>query len=321
MALSLFQYLLSCILLFTLFSDAHSSPFDFLNKLQGSQKGDKLEGLNELKQYLNKFGYINTNILPNSNVQNLQSNGDDNKNNEHIFDDVIESAIKTYQLNYHLKATGILDAKTVSNMMLPRCGVSDIINGRSRMRAAARKKMHHRHHHHHHTVSHYQFFSGSPRWPADKTNLNYMFEPNTLVESAGAISRAFDKWASATQFTFTRIENNSSSADVTVDISIGFHSRDHGDGFPFDGPFGVLGHASPPTRGKLHLDADEPWSIGPMPGHIDLETVALHEIGHLLGLEHSSVEGAIMYPSVSDGMTKDLHGDDVQGIKELYHTV
>ncbi|KAK1374301.1 Metalloendoproteinase [Heracleum sosnowskyi] len=317
MALNLFQYLFSCILFFALLSDAHpTSPFEFLKNLQGSQKGDTQQGINQLKQYLSKFGYINSNNIHNPNVQKLES--ENNNNDDHVFDDTLESAIRTYQLNYHLKATGILDAKTVASMMLPRCGVSDIINGHSRMRAA-RKRVHH---HHHHTVSHYKFFSGSPKWPAYKTNLTYVFENNTPAEAATAISRAFDKWASATHFTFTRMENNTSaSCNTTADITIGFHSRDHGDGFPFDGPFGVLGHASPPTRGSLHLDADEPWSIGPMAGHIDMETVALHEIGHLLGLEHSSVEGAIMYPSVSDGMTKVLHGDDVQGIKELYQTI
>ncbi|KAK1374297.1 Metalloendoproteinase [Heracleum sosnowskyi] len=311
MALSLLQHLFSFVLLFAIISDAHpASPFQFLKNLQGSQKGDTLQGINQIKQYLSKFGYINSNIH-NSNVQTLES---ENNNSDHIFYDTLESAIRTYQLNYHLKATGILDGKTVASMLLPRCGVSDIINSHSRMRAARKRP----HHHHHHTVSHYKFFSGSPKWPAYKTNLTYVFENNTPAEAATSISRAFDKWASATHFTFTRMENNTSaSCNTTADITIGFHSRDHGDGFPFDGPFGVLGHASPPTRGSLHLDADELWSIGPMAGHIDMETVALHEIGHLLGLEHSSVESAIMYPSVSDGMTKDLNGDDVQGIKDV----
>ncbi|KAL1828346.1 hypothetical protein ACET3Z_006758 [Daucus carota] len=313
----IFQYLISCILLFALSSHAHPSPFEFLKNLQGSQKGDKpQQGLLQLKSYLTKFGYINSGIRNNNlNVQSLES---ESNNVDHIFDETLEAAIKTYQLNYHLKPTGILDAKTVSSMMVPRCGVSDIINGHSRMRAARKRAPHH----HLHTVSHYKFFSGSPKWPAFKTNLSYKFENNTPADAASAISRAFDKWASATHFTFTRIENDTlASSNSTSDITIGFHSRDHGDGFPFDGPYGILGHASPPTRGSLHLDADEPWSIGPMAGHIDLETVALHEIGHLLGLEHSSVEGAIMFPSVADNMTKDLHGDDVQGIKELYHTI
>ena len=57
----------------------------------------------------------------------------------------------------------------------------------------------------------------------------------------------------------------------------------------------------------------------PVPGAFDVETVALHEIGHLLGLGHSSVQNAIMYPTINPGMTKGLHGDDIQGIRALYN--
>lgn len=312
-----FIFLLTALFILPLFSNAKQSPFQFLEKLQGYHKGDKVEGLHELKQYLNKFGYLNYNN-DHSKVQNLQSNSDEKDDH---FDESLESAIKTYQLNYHLKPTGVLDSKTVSTMMLPRCGVSDImINGATRMRAG--QKMMHHHKKSIHAVSHYQFFSGSPKWPLDRSNLTYRFNTNTSANAMRTISRAFDKWAASTHFTFTEIQDNSSTlSNVTADIRIGFYSRDHGDGYPFDGPYGVLAHASPPTSGSFHLDADEAWSIGPVPDHIDLETVALHEIGHLLGLQHSSVIDAIMYPSVSDGMAKELHGDDVQGIKDLYNKV
>ncbi|KAK1374310.1 Metalloendoproteinase [Heracleum sosnowskyi] len=318
MAPTIFQtFLLTVLLIVPEFSNANQSPFQFLEDLKGYHKGDKVEGIHELKQYLNQFGYLNYNH-DHSKVQNVQTNSDEKDDH---FDDILESAIKTYQLNYHLKPTGVLDPKTISTMMLPRCGVSDImINGATRMRAG-QKKMHH-HPKSMHAVSHYQFFSGSPKWPLDKSNLTYIFSANTSANATRAIARAFDKWAASTHFTFTEIQDNSStSSNVTADIRIGFYSRDHGDGYPFDGPYGVLAHASAPTSGSFHLDADEPWSIGPVPDHIDLETVALHEIGHLLGLQHSSVTDAIMYPSVSDGMAKELHGDDVQGIKDLYSKV
>ncbi|KAK2980805.1 hypothetical protein RJ640_029882 [Escallonia rubra] len=130
------------------------------------------------------------------------------------------------------------------------------------------------------------------------------------------VARAFDAWASATHFSFSR------SQDVaSADIKIGFHSRNHGDGNPFDGPSGILAHAWAPQDGRFHYDADESWSVGPAPvaGEFDLQTVALHEIGHLLGLEHSEVEGAIMSPAIASGSTKGLHEDDIQGIKVLYN--
>lgn len=318
MAPKLFQ-LLSCIcllfLLLPLLSTAQPkkpkgtkkpSPFDFLNHFQGCHKGDKLQGLHELKQYLTKFGYLNYHYSKN----NSNPNEDD-------FDDFLEAALKTYQQNYHLNVTGTLDAETLSKMVMPRCGVPDIINGTSSMTAAKKKGHHHRRHGPKpiHTVSHYSFFQGFPRWPAGKTHLTYGFASSTHPDAIPPFVSAFDRWAAATNyFTFSQTEDY-----VNADIKIGFGSGEHGDGNPFDGPGGTLAHAYAPTDGRFHCDADEAWSIGALPGYFDLETVALHEIGHLLGLGHSSVEDAIMYPSIADGVVKGLHGDDVEGIRVLYN--
>ncbi|GJZ48161.1 metallopeptidase, catalytic domain-containing protein [Tanacetum coccineum] len=65
----------------------------------------------------------------------------------------------------------------------------------------------------------------------------------------------------------------------------------HGDGDDFDGPHGTLGHAFSPPDGRLHFDADETWSLGPgpVPNVIDFKSVALHEIGHLLGSRSDTI--------------------------------
>ncbi|KAK9991754.1 hypothetical protein SO802_026739 [Lithocarpus litseifolius] len=308
-AFSLFSFALLLLLLFPLHShatsrnihDKKSSPFEFLKHLQGCHKGEQVKGIHNLKAYLENFGYLSYNHSKN----HTHTNDDD-------FDELLESAIKTYQLNYHLNATGTLDAKTVSTMMMPRCGVADISNGTNWMRSG--KKKHHHRHGSLHTVSHYTFFQGNPKWPSSKYHLTYGFLPGTPTEAMSPVAKAFETWAANTHFKFSRAQDH-----TNANIKVSFHRRDHGDGHAFDGAGGILAHAWAPTDGRFHYDADEQWSVGAAPNAFDLETVALHEIGHLLGLDHSSVEGAIMWPSIRPGVTQGLHRDDIDGIKALYN--
>ncbi|KAK1562346.1 hypothetical protein Q3G72_010514 [Acer saccharum] len=281
------------------------SPVEFLKHLQGCHKGDKVKGILQLKKYLEQFGYLN---YKNSKNQTHENNDD--------FDELLESAIKTYQLNFHVNSTGVLDKKTLSKMAMPRCGVADIVNGTNCMKSGNKN-------HHHgngsgspfHTVSHYTFIPGNPRWPASQTHLTYSFLPGTRSDAINPVAKAFQTWQGNTHFRFTREQDSANS-----NIKIGFGRGDHGDGRSnaFDGPGRTIAHAFPPTDGRFHYDADEQWAVGATPNSFDLETVALHEIGHLLGLGHSEVEGAIMYPSISTGVTKGLHRDDIDGIKALY---
>jgi hypothetical protein len=276
--------------------DKIASPFEFLKGLQGCQKGNKTKGIRDLKKYLKQFGYLSYN-----------HSNDDN------FDDVLESAVKTYQLNYHLNASGTLDDKTVSTMTRPRCGVADIINGTNWMQLG--KKWHQESHGSFHTVSHYAFFPRNPKWPPSKYHLTYGFVEGTSTTAINAVVQAFQAWASRTHFTFSLVQRS----DLRPDITVGFFRRDHGDGHPFDGAGGILAHAFAPTDGRLHYDGDERWTMGAVKGAFDLQTVAMHEIGHNLGLQHSLFREAIMFPYISPGTTKSLQPDDIEGIRVLYN--
>ncbi|XP_022134118.1 metalloendoproteinase 3-MMP-like [Momordica charantia] len=278
--------------------DMNSSFSLSFNNLRGCRLGDTAQGIHRLKKYLRRFGYI-TNVEKNSMAMD-----------DDTFDHALESAVKTYQKNYNIDASGILDAKTITQMRTPRCGVQDFFNGTTWMRSSMDHKNRDGRFH---TVSHYSFFGGKPKWPASKFHLSYAFLPGYPSEAIEPVDRAFSKWASETHFTFSKISNYKKS-----DIKISFEIEDHGDFASFDGMGGILAHAFPPTDGRLHFDAHEPWSVGALSGYFDVETVALHEIGHLLGLQHSSIEAAIMYPTIPEGDTKDLHGDDVAGLKALY---
>lgn len=51
----------------------------------------------------------------------------------------------------------------------------------------------------------------------------------------------------------------------------------------------------------------------------DFFTVAVHEFGHTMGLFHSDVQGALMYPYYSGyNASFTLHDDDVKGMQSLY---
>jgi hypothetical protein len=51
-----------------------------------------------------------------------------------------------------------------------------------------------------------------------------------------------------------------------------------------------------------------------------IEDIAAHEFGHALGLGHSTILGATMYPSVSscNASNRTLDADDIAGAQVLY---
>ena len=62
------------------------------------------------------------------------------------------------------------------------------------------------------------------------------------------------------------------------------------------------------------------FSTNPSGNEFDFQTVATHELGHALGLDHSSVPGSTMEAALAAGdiSRRHLHADDIAGVQFLY---
>uniref|UniRef100_A0A803KYN8 Peptidase metallopeptidase domain-containing protein n=2 Tax=Chenopodium quinoa TaxID=63459 RepID=A0A803KYN8_CHEQI len=270
-------------------------------KLANARKGSRVEDIAELKSYFQRFGYYDHPLIP---------KGEEKVDFSNEFDDHLEHVLIRYQQNYGLPVTGTLDHCTLSMIMSPRCGIPDHPKKSSYSL---------------HETRHYLYFPGRPRWNRDiPMTLKYAYSLDDFItylslnDIKGAFERAFLRWASVIPVKFVETK------DLGVaDIKIGFYKGDHGDGEPFDGVLGVLAHAFSPENGRFHLDAAEKWTIDfdkeDSDVAVDLESVALHEIGHLLGLAHSNVKESVMYPSLKPREKKlKLRFDDIEGVQYLY---
>lgn len=134
----------------------------------------------------------------------------------------------------------------------------------------------------------------------------------------GVFRLAFDSWSEVTPLVF---EQTNRSDDADILIGVGSRKRQ---GFGKSG--GVLAWAQMPSRPKFDgtlwtmFDVAENWILPTDKEYgIILQSVACHEIGHLLGLYHSQDATALMYPYINDALKP--REDDINSIQALYGTV
>ena len=161
-------------------------------------------------------------------------------------------------------------------------------------------------------------------WSEDTSGtayLTYSFGPLTPKMPADTVQQLFlqaqQQWAGLVNIVFSPTASRTGMRNV----DLAFYSGDHGDGFPFDGPGGVLAHTfypappnAEPIAGDMHMDADESWSSSG--SGTDFYTVALHEMGHALGLGHTTGTTDVMYPFYRHNLT--FSQTDINAIQSLY---
>ncbi|CAJ1931585.1 unnamed protein product [Sphenostylis stenocarpa] len=244
----------------------------------------QIKGLSRIKDYFSNFSYLQSEQI------------------DDYLDQKTESAIKRYQQYFNLQVNGYLTNETLQLISRPRCAVPD--------------------------MSFDYDFTQNVSWPKagnrwfQKRNLTYAFLLASQIpdNTTKVFGEAFTQWAHATGFlNFTK-----ATTYDDADIKIGFYNISAV--VDYDA-FGVsFIREKPPSNvktGEIHLDGSIYWalpsendSLSWKDGVLDLESVAMHQIGHLLGLDHSSMNDSVMYPYILPSQQRkvDLSNSDKNNI-------
>ncbi|XP_018407353.1 PREDICTED: matrix metalloproteinase-14-like [Cyphomyrmex costatus] len=238
----------------------------------------------EVIEYLQKYGY-----LKEVDVTTYTS----------IEDEKIKQAIALFQEYYQIPGNGALNDNTLRQIRQSLCGLPD--------------------------MSHQEQNSVVAKWRKTHLTRNFhLADADTLKTTA----HAFFLWEANTSLTFERQTLN---PDILISYREGFHTyvdsrrKEICSGL-FDGSGGVLGHAFSPTNDlvqttEVHIDGSEKWHIylnENIPDNkVQLVYTLTHEIGHSLGMSHSTHRNSIMFAYVTNNTVK-LSLEDNLAIQRLY---
>lgn len=175
------------------------------------------------------------------------------------------------------------------------------------------------------SLGNYQSGGGSPSNVAITNLANY--DPCFKAE----IDAAFAAWSAVANIQFVEVADNSlayGAAGARGNIRIGAHHIDgpgntnaHAYYPPFDGSTAESFNSIP---GDVHFDISETdWGCD---SGIRIGLIALHEIGHSIGLGHEPFQGqggrlAIMNAFINFNLIQNLQPDDINGAVAIYGTV
>lgn len=206
-------------------------------------------------------------------------------------------ALASFQHFHSIAITGIFDVATRKVMILPRCGVPDKPNRNAAFLARCGWYS---------AELTYAFGSGTADVPSDNER--------------APVRAAFGTWQALGVHRFREVALSASPHIVilwtntphpTIPTALAYANY----------PPGCAGESTKLPR-KVNFVDTYIWTIGTAANNWDIESVALHEIGHIVGLDHSKVSGSVMWESIPSNFTlRTLTTDDVNGYKSLYAKV
>jgi len=154
-------------------------------------------------------------------------------------------------------------------------------------------------------------FAVRGRWSGERElRLFVEDEPGPLArgELLAAVRAALQVWSKAGACTGALVETREAASVV-----LGWRRGAHGECVPF-GADPSVAHAGPVGPGSfVHFDAGRAWREG----ELSLTHAAVHELGHVLGLDHGPDEESVMFPAPS-ATRRPLGRSDRAALRALY---
>lgn len=151
--------------------------------------------------------------------------------------------------------------------------------------------------------------SGTVTWSADYVSELGIAAGFNSTDINAALSAAFDRWESVAAIDFQYV---ATGGDVTV--IAGSLGAAAGTAYY---TFGSNPGLSEIFSGEITFNSDLTWSPYGGSGGVDFHAVALHEIGHIIGLDHVNDVSEIMNPVIYGD---DLGDGDIAGARFIYGT-